>query len=52
MDHDGFMMGMLIGGALVALVPILLVVGVGIYAFRHHRAQQRDEPSRAQTREV
>lgn len=42
MDH-GFMTGMMLGGALVALVPTLLVVGVCVYALRQRRAQQRHE---------
>jgi uncharacterized protein (DUF2062 family) len=41
MDHDGFMTGMLWGGALVAMVPTLLVIGVGVYALRQHRAERR-----------
>jgi hypothetical protein len=52
MEHDGFMTGMLLGGALVALVPTLLMVGVGIYALRRHRAQRRAAPVRVQSREV
>ena len=52
MEHDGLMTGMLIGGALVALVPTLLMVGVAIYALRRHRAQRRDDPISAQSREV
>lgn len=41
MDHHGFMVGMLIGGALVAAVPTLIVVMVGIHVLRHYRAQRR-----------
>jgi hypothetical protein len=52
MDHDGFMTGMLLGGALVALVPTLLVIGIGIYALRQHRSNQRSRIDAAQTREV
>lgn len=52
MEHDGFMTGMLIGGALVALVPTLLMVGVAIYALRRYRAQRRDAPASARSREV
>lgn len=52
MDHDGFMTGMILGGALVAMVPTLLVVGIGVYALRQHRARQRSQANAAQTREV
>jgi uncharacterized protein (DUF2062 family) len=52
MDHDGFMTGMMLGGVLVALVPTLLVIGVGIYVLRQHRAQRRAAAEAAQTREV
>lgn len=50
MDHHGFMTGMMLGGALVAAVPTLLVIGVGIYVLRRHRAQHRpsDAPSPAE----
>ncbi|CAN5881492.1 hypothetical protein BH23GEM9_BH23GEM9_26230 [soil metagenome] len=40
MDHHGFMIGMLWGGALVASVPTLLVIGIGVYVVRQHRAQR------------
>ncbi|MEX1181725.1 MAG: hypothetical protein WEF86_00715 [Gemmatimonadota bacterium] len=43
MDHDGFMIGMLLGGALVAAVPTILVVGIGIYVLRLQRARQRHD---------
>jgi hypothetical protein len=53
MNHDGFMIGMMWGGALVALVPTLLVIGVGVYVLRQHRARQRaDAAVSAQTEEV
>jgi hypothetical protein len=53
MDHNGFMTGMLLGGALVALVPTLLVIGVGIYILRQHRAQSRaDAAAGTRTEEV
>jgi len=51
MDHDGFMTGMLLGGALVAAVPTALVIGVAVYVVRQHRSN-RKEPDSAQTREV
>lgn len=52
MEHDGFMTGMLVGGALVALVPTLLAVGVGVFIVRQQRAHRRAEADRAQIREV
>lgn len=52
MDHQGFMTGMLLGGALVAAVPTLLVIGVAIYVLRQHRARQRVEAVAARTKEV
>jgi uncharacterized protein (DUF2062 family) len=52
MEHHGFMTGMLIGGALVALVPTLLMVGVVVYALRRYRAQRRVAPAPVQSREV
>ncbi len=36
--HDPLMVGMFWGGLLVASVPMLLTLGVGIYVFRHWRA--------------
>jgi hypothetical protein len=41
MDHHGFMIGMLLGGALVALVPVLLFGAAGIYMLRQYRMQRR-----------
>jgi hypothetical protein len=41
MDHHGFMTGMLLGGALVAAIPTLLVIGVIIYVLRQRRARTR-----------
>jgi hypothetical protein len=52
MDHHGFMTGMLLGGALVASVPTLLVLGVGLYVLREHRARKRDAGAGAETEEV
>ena len=52
MDHDGFMTGMMVGGALVAMVPTLLVVGIGVYALRQHRASRRNQANAERTREV
>jgi hypothetical protein len=42
--HDPLMMGMFWGGLLVASVPILLTVGIGVYVLRWYlreRAVQR-----------
>ncbi|HEX6133331.1 MAG TPA: hypothetical protein VFZ24_05195 [Longimicrobiales bacterium] len=52
MEHDGFMMGMMLGGALVALVPTGLVVGIAIHVVRRQRAQRREESEGTSTREV
>jgi hypothetical protein len=53
MDHNGFMVGMLLGGALVASVPTLLVIGVGVYVLRQHRARTRaDAAAGTPTEEV
>ena len=52
MEHDGFMTGMLLGGALVALVPTLLVIGVAVYVVKQQRAERRAQSESAQTREV
>ena len=40
MDH-GFMVGMMLGGLLVAAVPTALTVGVGIVIVRHYRNERR-----------
>ncbi|HUF51783.1 MAG TPA: hypothetical protein VMN60_13235 [Longimicrobiales bacterium] len=42
MNH-GLMMGMLWGGLLVAAVPTLLLIGVGVVILRHYRAERRRE---------
>ena len=47
MNHDAFMQGMMLGGLLVAAVPILLTVGIGIYVFRQYRDARRRGPPRA-----
>jgi hypothetical protein len=41
--HDPLMMGMFWGGLLVASVPILLTLGVGIYVFRQWRGAREAE---------
>jgi hypothetical protein len=51
MDH-GFMIGMLLGGALVALVPTGLLVGVCVYALRQRRAQRQHESTGAHPMEA
>jgi hypothetical protein len=53
MDHHGFMTGMLLGGILVAAVPTLLMIGVGIVVLRHYRNERRREAAAgAATEEV
>jgi hypothetical protein len=47
MEHDGFMTGMMLGGALVAAIPTLLVIGVGVYVLRQHRARLRADAAAA-----
>ncbi len=44
--HDGLMLGMFWGGLLVASVPILLTLGVGICVFLRWR---EDAPPRSST---
>jgi hypothetical protein len=34
--HDGLMMGMFWGGLLVAAVPILLTLGIGIFVLKRY----------------
>ena len=51
MQHDSFMTAMMWSGALVASVPTLLVIGVGVYVLRQHRARKRAEAA-GQTEEV
>ncbi|HEX6306614.1 MAG TPA: hypothetical protein VFZ69_00430 [Longimicrobiales bacterium] len=46
------MTGMLLGGVLVALVPTLLVIGIGVYVVRQQRARRREESGGTHTREV
>lgn len=46
MPHDdGLMIGMFWGGLLVAAVPILLTLGVGIYVLRQYLEARRGEVS-------
>ena len=53
MDHHGFMTGMLLGGILVASIPTLLMIGVGIVVVRHYRNERRrDVADGAATEEV
>jgi hypothetical protein len=51
MEHHGFMTGMLLGGALVAAIPTLLVIGVGIYMLRRQRVRARVDAAAATTTE-
>jgi hypothetical protein len=34
--HDGLMQGMFYGGLIMALVPVSLVLGVGIYVLKRY----------------
>lgn len=44
MSHDDpIMVGMFWGGVLVASVPILLTLGVGIYVLRRYLESRREE---------
>lgn len=44
MSHDDpLMIGMFWGGLLVASVPILLTVGVGVYILRRYLEARREE---------
>lgn len=52
MDHDRFMLGMLLGGALVALVPTLIVIAVVVHVVRSLRARPGSVSEVVQTREV
>ena len=36
MNHDGMMLGMFLGGLIMALVPVSLGVGVGIYVLKRY----------------
>jgi hypothetical protein len=52
--HDGLMIGMFWGGLLVASVPILLTLGVGIFVFQRWRRERRgsQEDLSSPTREL
>jgi hypothetical protein len=39
-EHDGLMVGMFWGGLLVAAVPILLTLGIGIHVLLRWRASR------------
>ncbi len=45
-NHDPLMMGMFWGGLIVASVPILLTVGIGIYVLRRYLDDRRGEDTR------
>jgi len=50
MAHDDpLMMGMFWGGLLMASVPILLTVGVGVYVLKQYLQARRDDPSEPQS---
>lgn len=40
--NDGLRLGMFLGGLLMAMVPITLTVGAGIWALRRHRRDRRE----------
>ena len=42
-QHDALMVGMFWAGLLVASVPILLTLGVGVFVLRHYLAKRREE---------
>ncbi len=51
MDHsDGLMIGMFWGGLLVAAVPILLTLGVGIYVLNRWRRDRAAATERSDDR--
>lgn len=45
-NDDPLMMGMFWGGLIVASVPILLTVGIGIYLLRRYLDDRRGEDAR------
>lgn len=45
-NDDPLMMGMFWGGLIVASVPILLTVGIGIYVLRRYLDDRRGEDAR------
>ena len=53
MGYTGLQIGMFLGGLLMALVPIVLAVGLGVWAFRQRgRTEQsnvRTDPSSQET---
>jgi hypothetical protein len=46
MDH-GLMTGMLLGGILLSVIPLIVGVALGVLAVRHYREERRAEGSRA-----
>jgi hypothetical protein len=38
MSYDGLQLGMFLGGLLMAMVPISISVGIGIWAFRQRKS--------------
>jgi uncharacterized protein (DUF2062 family) len=53
MEHsDPLMVGMFWAGLLVAAVPILLTVGVGIYVLRRYLQSRREEAESLEERRI
>lgn len=40
--NEGLRLGMFLGGLIMAMVPITLTVGVGIYVLMRHRRGRRE----------
>lgn len=47
--EDGFMQGMLWGGILLMAIPVLLGIGIGLFALHRYRTQ-RPFPARGRAR--
>ena len=43
--NDGMRLGMFLGGVIMALVPVSLGVGMGIYVLRRYLADRAGSPS-------
>jgi len=44
MNHDGMALGMFLGGLIMALVPVSLGVGVGIYVLKRYLEARASSP--------
>lgn len=44
MEHEGLRLGMFWGGLLVAAVPILLGIGVGVFVLRRYWISRTSRP--------